>query len=160
MGQKITISSDLNVVWNGKDTVLTDFTKAPAKLVVWTDSLGCTSCRASKMSEWNSIIVYADSIAQWFNIIFLFTPKKEDIDRVNIALKADKFDYPVFVDQNANFVKQNPKLPKNRQLHSFLLDKNNKVVMVGSPLYNPALWALYKTTIQRMMDNSGVLPEQ
>jgi len=112
------------------------------------------------MNEWEEMATYADSLSQWFSIIYLFTPQKEDVNRLNILLKSDKFDYPVFIDFNGSFVKQNPKIPKNRQLHSFLLDKNNKVVLIGSPLYNPMLWELYKRTIYKMIDNDGVLPKK
>ena len=157
MGRQITLSEDWRVVWKGKDTVLTGFMEVPVKLIVWYDSLGCASCEASKMYVWNDIVTEADSLSP-FRIIYLFTPKKEDLLKISITLKADRLDYPVFIDQNATFVRQNPNLPKNKQLHSFLLDKDNKVVMVGSPLFNPALWRLYKNTIQTMIDNDGVLP--
>jgi len=159
-GQEIIIPADLDAVWNGRDTILTGFTEAPIKLVVWYDSLGCTSCEANKMHVWDNIANYADSLSQWFNIVYLFSPKREDLYHVRAVLKREKFDYQVFIDKDATFVKQNSKLPKNRQLHSFLLDKNNKVVLVGNPLHNPTLWMLYKTTIQKMIDNDGVLPEQ
>lgn len=159
-GSKITIPTDLNTVWNGKDTVLTNFTKAPIKFVVLIDSHNCASCLVAKMSEWNNIVAYADSLQQWFNIIFLFSPKNIDLDRVEAAIKINRFDYPLFIDKTASFVKQNSKLPKNRRLHNFLLDKNNRVIMVGNPLYSPVLWSLYKKTIQELINNNGVLPEK
>jgi len=160
MGQQIIVPVDLNAVWSGRDTVLIDFTEVPAKLVVWYDSLMCHTCQVSRMSDWNNIVEYADSLSQWFSVIYLFTPPKEDVSKVNASLKADKFDYPVFIDLNADFVRQNPQLPQSRQLHSFLLDRNNKVVLLGNPLHNPALWALYKSTVQKVIDNDGVLPEK
>ena len=159
VGRQITLSPDCNAIWRAKDTVLTDFTKVPVKLVVWCDSLACASCEISYMNEWHYIAAYADSLSQWFSIIYLFSPKKKDYSTVRRSLRASKFDYPIFIDRHATFVKLNPHLPKNRLLHSFLLDKNNKVVMVGNPLHNPSLWALYKRTIQQMIDNDGVLPE-
>ena len=159
MQQQITFSSDFSIIYNGKDTTLTGFTEAPIKMVVWYDSLGCSSCEVSKMYVWKDIVSYADSLSQWFSIVYLYTPKKESLRNVIWFLQADRFNYPIFIDQNSTFVKLNPKLPKNRQLHTFLLDKNNKVVMVGSPLYNPTLWELYKRTIQKMIANDGVLPE-
>ena len=160
MQQRITLSSDWNTVFKGKDTVLTGFTEVPVKLVVWYDSLLCTSCQATAMYKWRDIVNYADSLVNYFSVIYLFTPQKEDFGNLYMLLKADRFDYPIFIDRNATFVQQNPKIPKNHQLHSFLLDKNNRVVMVGSPLHNPTLWELYKRTIQKMMDNDGVLPER
>ena len=130
------------------------------KLVIWNDSLICGSCLAGKMNEWEEIVTYAQSLDQCFKIIYLFTPKKEDLNRLNVALKTNQFDYPVFIDQSATFVKQNSKLPKNWQLHSFLLDKNNKVVLVGNPLHNPPLWELYKSIIQKLIVHDGVLPAE
>ena len=160
MGNRISISADWNAYYKGKDTLLSDFVNIPIKLMVWYDSLGCISCNANKMYMWGNIANYADSMAQWFNIIFLFTPKTGDIQEVITAFSRERFDYPVFLDSDGSFIKQNKDLPKNQQLHSFLLDKNNRVVLVGNPLYNPALWALYKRTIQEMIDNDGVLPDR
>ena len=157
-GQQITLSSDWDAVWKSRDTVLTTFLDAPIKLVVWYDSLGCLSCAAGRMDEWNDIVSDADSIASWFRIIFLFTPKKDGLQKAFIASRSDKLNYPIFIDLHATFLKLNPQFPKNRLLHSFLLDKNNEVVMVGNPLYNPGLWELYKRTVQKMIDNDGVLP--
>jgi len=160
MGQQITLFAEWSVIPRDTDTLLNDFMGTPVKMIVWYDSLSCASCQVNRMYEWTDIVAYADSFAQWFSIIYLFTPKKEDLGRVNMALNVDNLDYPIFIDQNGSFVKQNSNLPKNRQLHSFLLDKNNRVVLVGSPLYNPSLWELYMRTIQKMIDNDGVLPEQ
>ena len=158
-GQQITIPADLHTVWKGRDTLLSGFTQVPVKFVVWVDSLNCASCKVNSMREWNDVVKYADSLAQWFNIIFLFTPKKKDLNKVNTALRANRFDYPIFIDRNADFVKQNPRLPKQQQLHIFLLDKDNRVILVGNPLRNPTLWVLYQRTIQTMIENDGVLPK-
>ena len=112
------------------------------------------------MSTWKDITAYADSLSQWFRIVYLLSPKQEDVHRVKVLLKSVHFDYPIFIDPHASIARQNPNLPKNKQLHSFLLDKNNRVVMVGNPLQNNTLWNLYKNTIQKMLDNGGVLPEK
>ena len=157
MNQQISFPMEYKAIWNAKDTVLTDFSEVPIKLVIWYDSLGCTSCEAGKMRIWNDVVAEADSLSQWFRIIYLFTPKKEDLNKVTAAIKGDKFNYPVFIDQNATFIKQNPNLPKNRRLHSFLLDKNNRVIIVGNPLHNPTLWQFYKNAIKKMIDNYGIL---
>ena len=158
IGQQIIMSQDWDVIWQGRDTVFTDVMEVPIKMVVWYDSVVCASCEVNKLFSWKEIIVSADSLAQWFSIIYLFTPKIKDLSFVKATLKSNLFDYPVFIDKNATFVKQNPKIPQNMQLHTFLLDKDNKVVVVGNPLHNPALWKLYKKIILKMIINDGVLP--
>jgi hypothetical protein len=40
-----------------------------------------------------------------------------------------------------------------------LLDKNGKVVLVGDPVNNPALWEFCKTTITTLIENDGTMPE-
>ena len=104
------------------------------------------------------MVAFADSLAHSFRIIYLFTPKKHDSRRVKVSLRSNTLDYPIFIDRNATFAKQNPNLPQDPKLHTFLVDKNNKVVFVGSPLHNSSFLAFYKMTIQRMIDNDGVLP--
>jgi hypothetical protein len=37
--------------------------------------------------------------------------------------------------------------PQEREYQCFLLDKQNRVVMVGNPVYNHAIWELYKKII-------------
>jgi hypothetical protein len=37
-------------------------------------------------------------------------------------------------------------------MHTFLLDENNKVVLVGSPIRNEMLWELYKELIQSQIE--------
>ncbi|WP_256620806.1 hypothetical protein [Rikenella microfusus] len=40
-----------------------------------------------------------------------------------------------------------------------MLDKDNRVVLVGSPIGNPKMWELYKSTIDRLVENGGILPK-
>lgn len=159
MQQQVTFPSDWRAIYKGKDTVLTDFWDTPVKLIVWYDSLFCTPCQAIAMYKWYNIVDYADSLAPSFRIVYLFSPRKDDIGIVYRTLKADKFEYPIFIDHQSSFAKQNQGIPKNQDLHSFLLDKNNNVVMVGNPLHNPRLWELYKMVIQKMITNNGTLSE-
>jgi len=158
-GQQINISRDWHTVWKGKDTLLYRFSEAPVKMVVWFDSLNCASCQIVRMYEWNKYVSYANTIEKWFHIIFLFTPNSDDLYEASMMLKRVSFGYPIFIDQDATFVKQNPKLPQNRQLHTFLLDRNNQVIMAGNPLNNLKLWELYKNTIEKMVDNNGIYKE-
>jgi hypothetical protein len=53
------------------------------------------------------------------------------------------------------FVKFNPYIPTDPRLHTFLLDRDGKVVLVGDPANNHELWELYKTTITELVENNG-----
>ena len=155
-GQQIILPANLTKL-GSEDTLLANLTEVPIKLIVWYDSRDCVLCEATSMYEWDHIAKSVDSLTQWFRMAFIFTPKEENLRQVRISLRPYRFKYNIFVDQSATFSKQN-KLPRNRLLHTFLLDKNNKVVLVGNPQRNPSLWRLYKRTIQTMIANDGVLP--
>jgi len=76
---------------------------------------------------------------------------------VRRALQFYNFEWPVFIDSSQEFIALNPELPEIKHLHTFLLDQNNRVVLIGEPLHNPELWRLYVSTIMELINNDGVL---
>jgi hypothetical protein len=53
------------------------------------------------------------------------------------------------------FPRANPHIPTDERLHTFLLDRDGKVVLVGDPANNSELWELYKKTITELVENNG-----
>ncbi len=62
-------------------------------------------------------------------------------------------------DSSRLFLTTNP-IPSDYRFHTFLLDKDNRVVLVGSPIGNPKMWELYKSTIARLAAHGGTLPDE
>lgn len=62
-------------------------------------------------------------------------------------------------DSSRLFLTTNP-IPSDYRFHTFLLDKENRVVLVGSPIGNPKMWNLYKSTIARLAAHGGTLPDK
>ncbi|MDR3266230.1 MAG: hypothetical protein LBT24_01490, partial [Tannerella sp.] len=80
------------------------------------------------------------------DFIFVIQPKHGGDKEIKQLLKQNGFIYPVFIDiDNKIFALNN--FPKEQEYQCFLLDKDNKVVMVGNPVLNPAIWKLYKKII-------------
>lgn len=52
------------------------------------------------------------------------------------------FQYPVFIDEMGSFDALNH-FPANMTFQTFLLDKDNKVVVIGNPIHNPMVKELY-----------------
>ena len=147
IGTEILFPENMQANLQGKDTLMS-FSHAPLKMVVWYDSIGCSSCRIQQMHDWNEIIRYAGENCEVFEPVFIFSPKVSDLYSVNIALRMAGFEYPVYVDPGNFFHKNNPDIPSNERMHTFLIDENNKVVLVGSPLRNELLWELYKEQVE------------
>jgi hypothetical protein len=150
MGQEIVFPRMEGII-GGKDTLLTYFLDGGLRLVVFYDPALCSSCHVGRMPAWQDMIDHAEETQGALKIIFVFSPATAGYGELRSALYAYPIDYPVFIDVAGEFQRLNPSLPANRMFHAFLLDKNNKVALVGDPSYNPALWKLYKEQIQKLL---------
>lgn len=138
------------------DTLLS-FDENRITVVSYFNSQGCTSCKLKELDMWKKHM--ADSTKNLrVKYVFVFGSKLNTLSEVEIKLKQYQFEYPVIIDQNQSFEQKN-KLPKNLTYHTFLLDKNNKVILVGSPIQNDKMWQLYKKTINTLNANNGILPQ-
>jgi hypothetical protein len=116
------------------------------KVLLYVDSLGCTGCRLM-LPEWKKIINESDTIFKKKpDFLFFFQPKLNGIEELKSLLRNSHFDYPVFIDKANSIMKLN-NFPKEPKYQCFLLDKNNKVVFIGNPVYNRAIWESYKKII-------------
>lgn len=146
-------------MYGGKDTVMHITNDALARMVIFYDSTVCSSCQVSRIWEWEDVVGLSKATNGKFAPVFVFNPPKGKVNELRIALKSYPFKYPIFIDEDGEFVKQNPELPANTLLHTFLIDKNNNVTLVGKPTGNDQLWELYKSTIRDLVNNNGILPD-
>jgi len=114
-------------------------------IVSYVDSIGCTSCKL-QLNRWNIFMQEVDSISKKkVNLNFIFHPK--NVQEIINILKVNAFKHPVWIDINDSFNKLNH-LSSNMSFQTFLLDKDNKVVSIGNPIYNPQVKELYLNIIQ------------
>ena len=116
------------------------------KVLVFVDSIGCTSCKL-QLSRWKEFIRYTDSISQK-NIPFLFFFQFDDQWEIHSLLIRENFDKPICLDRTDSLNQLNH-FPKDIRFQVFLLDKNNKVVVIGNPVHNPNVKELYLEEISR-----------
>lgn len=147
----------LRVDYSNRGTV--DYGDKKALLVVYVDSVECASCRIKGMFRYGNIIDFATDSISGFAPMFIFSPRKQQLKDVRQTLEYSGLDYPALLDENGSFPRENPHIPADNRFHTFLLDNDRKVVLVGDPSANPTLWELYKTTIRKIAGNNGVLPE-
>ena len=114
------------------------------KVLVFVDSIGCTSCKL-QLSRWKEFIRYTDSISQK-NIPFLFFFQFDDQWEIHSLLIRENFDKPICLDRSDSQLNH---FPKDIRFQVFLLDKNNKVVVIGNPVHNPNVKELYLEEISR-----------
>ena len=123
------------------------------KVLVFVDSIGCTSCKL-QLSRWKEFIRYTDSISQK-NIPFLFFFQFDDQWEIHSLLIRENFDKPICLDRSDSLNQLNH-FPKDIRFQVFLLDKNNKVVVIGNPVHNPNLKELYLEEIGRKQPGAPI----
>ncbi|MDR1582347.1 MAG: DUF1573 domain-containing protein [Prevotellaceae bacterium] len=146
-GKTIQFPEDVQCNILGKDTVYnlcSALFQSEYKVLLYVDSAGCSSCRL-KLMQWKQLIEESDSLFRdKLGFLFYFQPKNKK--EMEFLFRRDDFDYPVFIDINKTINLRNH-FPEKPEYQCFLLDKNNKVLMVGNPVLNPKIWELYKQTV-------------
>ena len=131
-----------NLIFTRYLTDTTDFQipQSDYKVLIYVDSIGCTSCKL-QLHKWKQLIEYTDSATQG-KVPFLFFFHPKDAKEIRYLLKRDGFNRPVCIDMDDWLNKLN-KFPADMTFQTFLLDKDNKVAVLGNPINNTAVKDLY-----------------
>lgn len=149
MAEPITLPSNSTLMVQGKDTVINGFLESDCKMVIYTDSASCSSCALNKLYLWQDMIDYSLENGEIVKFYFIFNPPSNE--NIRLTLRNSMLDYPVLLDSLGEFERLNPHLPKNKAMHTFLLDENNNVILVGNPLQNKEIEKMfYKEVEQRL----------
>lgn len=141
--KEIIIPNNLKFKSFGRDTVCSHMLKRKFKVLVYIDSLGCTACKLN-LSGWKE---YIDTCKlMYYDVGFLFAVQSKNYRVFELRLKESNFNYPIIYDYGDEFNKTN-NFPKEEQLRTFLLDKNNKVILIGSPINNLKIRELYNKVL-------------
>ena len=147
IGKEILFPENVPCYVVGKDVLpelCSELFQEEYKILMYVDSTGCSDCRL-RLFDWQQLIEEADSLFQGrVRFLLYFQPKSER--EMALLFARDRFDYPVFMDFNGSLNRLN-RFRHEMQYQCFLLDKDNKVIMMGNPALNPRIWDLYKEQI-------------
>lgn len=141
------------VRWLPRSTLYKEDGKAKSfSFVVYVDSSQCTPCFINGLKEWNELLDLEKS--KKYNIRFLFIIESRIGESTLLCrrLNDSQFTHAVLIDKQYLFRKANPQIPKETMYHTFLLDKNSNVVLVGNPLHNEDVKKLF----YRILDKNEV----
>ena len=124
----------------GKDVVDFNYRDAEYKILVYTDSVGCTSCKL-QLPKWKRMIAEVDSLTGG-SVPFLFYFHPKDSKELRFYLRRDNFTYPVCFEED-DYINRLNRFPSDMTFQTLLLNKENKVVAIGSPVLNPKIKDLY-----------------
>ena len=125
------------------------------KLIHFVDTKSCSICGLKSLYQWDDLLIKNNmgKLVQLCYIIEAGNHNREDL--IN-AINETYYQGDVYLDSLGVFLKHNTNIPSNRLYHTFLLDKNNNVVLVGNPLNNTYVEELLVKTVDNMNRNNGV----
>lgn len=125
------------------DSIDAEFT-----FVVYTDSNQCSGCSLNKMSRWNSYLRLEKQTHGKVKYVFIVEPQSGDAQSVLRTAKLIDFVHPLYIDTSHVFRNSNSFIPKDPMYHTFLVDKGNRIVLVGNPLLNNRIEKLALSLIE------------
>ena len=139
-GKEILLPSHSTFTVQGKDTVDFTFVDADYKVLIYIDSVGCTSCKL-QLHRWKEWMAEVDSLTG-SSVPFLFYFHPKDMKELRLLTRRDTFKYPVCFDEKDELNSLNH-FPSDMTFQTFLIDRNNKVVAMGNPIHAPKVKELY-----------------
>lgn len=116
------------------------------KVLVYVDSTGCIGCKL-QLPKWKTFISEIDSLAKSYTP-FIFVFQSQNYDDLKTILKRSNFDYPVYTDAKGKFNRLNH-FPDDNMFHTFLLDENNHIKVIGNPIHNLSVQELFLREISK-----------
>ena len=135
--------SDLVFTIKGKDTIYFNTKNFEYLIFSYVDYSDCISCKL-RLYAWKELInEYEDRFPHRIGFVLYYCPKSPK--DIIYFLEKEDFEYPICID-TTNKMDSIFNFPIQFQFQTYLI-KNNKVIGVGNPIFNPQVKALYDSIL-------------
>lgn len=142
--KEIIFPDDMTFTKYGIDTIEFKVPSTSYKILMYVDSIGCTSCKL-QLHKWKEFISELDSLTNSsFPVIFFFHPK--DMREISYLLKRDGIEIPICIDLDDELNALN-NFPSSQEFQTFLLNEENKVVYIGNPILNTRVKEMFLSEV-------------
>lgn len=145
--ETISIPNDMLMIWNGKYSSYRVSDELPL-LITYISPDECSDCVIGHLSGNKTIFDWSDEMGS-FQYMIVFSPKPEMMEYIEERLLVSDFSFPVYLDLNSGFARNN-RIPEDSRLHSFLLDKTRTPVLAGNPLGSEKMKDLFFRKLSEM----------
>jgi len=148
LSQEVSFPSTLICCSGGTDGVNPLRDSIP-KLIIYVDSTQCSSCRVSHLSEY--IPLYDDALRSGrYTLAIILSPPVSEYGHIAHLLELYKYPFPVYLDKDHSFRKENGFIPDDIRFHAFLTDRSRRPVLVGDPVRSDRLRNLFEQELQNL----------
>ena len=129
--------------YRGKEIMENRISGKKIRLIKYSDSTECSTCMLKRMYDWEIVMDSLQHNDHIIDILFIFSPPKDKINAFEENLIKNQYPFPIYMDTCNAFLRANPHIPANPIMHSFLLDENDSVILVGNPVRNKKIEELF-----------------
>lgn len=126
---------NLKAKFLGRDTLCRDYFQKKYKIVMYVDSTECAECRL-QLYQWYKYIQEYKNLD--YKLSFFIIVHAENPKIIDILSRQYDFKYPIFHDKGGVMNKLNS-FSNNIDLPTFLLNEENKVLVIGNPIKNKSI---------------------
>lgn len=153
IGQTITYPNDMEC-FKGENNHFSPLEEPQMTILVWFDSTECSACKLNGIKTFQGLLSYCRDTIGSADIRFVFSPSHESISSLYETINENGVEYSIYIDRTNSFGNYNSFFSKNKNLHTVLLNQENKIVLIGNPLLSDQMYKLYKQTIRSQINLS------
>lgn len=122
------------------------YSRKAIMLVKFFDEGSCRDCVLKEIALNDLYNIDSCSDVGW---LYIFETPSDNVKRFYNQVLDAGIRGVVYLDTCKAFVKANPKFPSNKLFHTFVINDEGKVLMVGNPFANEKMEALFKKVIAK-----------
>lgn len=124
-----------------------DSLRRKTKLIIYADSVECTTCRISRLKTYDELFRLSEEQGSFVVILLLSNVNLNGIPVIRY-LSDLEIEHPVYVDDNSEFMDLNPIVPEDRRMHAFLVDQTGAPLCVGDPVSSEKMRQVFLQTVE------------
>lgn len=150
--REILINTDDMVACHVLDSLSTNEKDSKLKMVLWADSTECSQCYIRNLDLWKGYANIEREIPKGIVFYFIFETAPEKMGKLFSLIQTTQLNHTIYVDTAQVFRRNNPNIPTDVLYHTFLLDSNNKVILVGNPTKNKSIRYLFNEILNENLN--------
>ena len=109
----------------------------------------CSDCAIAHLRDKTPLLKMSEKEGT-FQVVFLFSPKPDDVKSIIEKISQLQPDYPVYIDVDGNI--NHEIIPSDVRFHTFLLDQDRHPYMVGNPLSSEKMMNVFRRAVSTHND--------